>query len=143
MSTNSTLTPKQRRFAELYIEKGSASEAYRQVYDVEKMKPASVHRKAFELLRHPHIAARIDQLQSDHQRRHAVTVDTLTQDAREAIQLAIESGNPSAYISALTLIAKLHGLGVERREVKSKLELSADVVAELEHIAVRADGGLG
>ena len=137
------LTPKQCQFCHCYVECGNASEAYRRAYNTAEMKPESVHRKAFELLENPKVSARIEELQAEHRRRHAVTVDSLTADARDAIQLATETKSPSAYVQALTLIAKLHGLGVERREVTNKLELSAEVIAELEQIAVRADAGMG
>ena len=43
------LTIKQEKFCNLYIELGNASEAYRQSYNCEKMKPESVNNKAYEL----------------------------------------------------------------------------------------------
>lgn len=58
------LTPKQEAFCLAYIETGNASEAYRRSYDVSKMKPASINRKAKELMDNGRIAARISELQT-------------------------------------------------------------------------------
>lgn len=69
------LTPKQEAFALKYLETGNASEAYRQSYDAEKMKPESVHRKAFEVLENVKVAARINELKALQLKRHNVTVD--------------------------------------------------------------------
>ena len=57
-----TLTVKQEKFCQSYIETGNASEAYRQAYSASKMKPETVNRTAKELLDHPKITARINTL---------------------------------------------------------------------------------
>jgi len=57
------LTPKQEAFAVKYVETGSASEAYRLVYNTAKMKPTTVHVKAAELCAKGKIAVRIKELQ--------------------------------------------------------------------------------
>ena len=56
------LTPKQEKFCHVYMETGNASEAYRQSYNCEKMKPASVNRKAKELMDNVKISARLTEL---------------------------------------------------------------------------------
>lgn len=57
------LTIKQEKFCIKYVECGNASEAYRYAYDCSKMNPATVHRKAAELLNNGKITARIKELQ--------------------------------------------------------------------------------
>lgn len=116
----SQLTPKQEAFAQAYVETGNASEAYRSAYDASNMLPASVNRKAKECLDHVKISARIDILRQKHQERHNVTVDSLTEDAQSMLIIAQETGNVSGGVSALTLIAKLHGLLTEKRELTGK-----------------------
>ncbi|MGA7328446.1 MAG: terminase small subunit [Rhodomicrobium sp.] len=74
------LTPKQAKFCELYIETGSAAQAYRGAYNCEKMKPESVHRLAHELLKDVKIASRIEEFQARHAKRHDITVDKLTEE---------------------------------------------------------------
>ena len=56
------LTPKQEGFCLAYLETGNASEAYRRVYDAGRMKPKSIHRKAFGLLEQVKITARLKEL---------------------------------------------------------------------------------
>lgn len=114
MMTN--LTPKQERFAQLYIELGNASEAYRQSYDTSRMKPTTVNRKAKELLDNGKIAARIDELRAELQKRHAVTVDSISAELDEDRAFAREKSSPAAAVSATLGKAKLHGLLRDRHE---------------------------
>ena len=114
MTTN--LTPKQGRFAQLYIELGNASEAYRQSYDTARMKPTTVNRKAKELLDNGKIAARIEGLQAAARKRHEVTIDSLTKELDEARALAYKVKQPSAAVSATLGKAKLHGLLKDRHK---------------------------
>ncbi len=97
------MTPKQGAFCLVYIETGNASEAYRQAYSAGKMKPATINRKAKELLDNGKIAARIAELQKAHQQRHAVTVDSLTDELAEDRKLARENEQASAAIAATIL----------------------------------------
>lgn len=57
------LTPKQEAFVQAYLTTGNASEAYRQAYDAEGMKPETINRKAKELMDNGKIAARLSTLQ--------------------------------------------------------------------------------
>ena len=69
------LTPKQERFCQVYIETGNASEAYRQAYNAEKMRPDTVNNKAYGLLQKGGIRARLDELRAELKQRHVVTID--------------------------------------------------------------------
>lgn len=69
------LTPKQEKFAQLYVELGNASEAYRKAYSAKQMKPATVNRVAFELLQNPKIAARVKELGEKAARPHEITAE--------------------------------------------------------------------
>ena len=53
------LTPKQEAFINAYLETGNASEAYRRAYDAAGMLPATIRRKAAELLENGKITARL------------------------------------------------------------------------------------
>jgi len=118
------LTPKQDRFCQLYIETGNASEAYRQSYNACNMKPETINRKAKELLDNGKIRARVEGLQTEHQERHNINVDYLTAKLEAIYTLATERNNPSAAVSAILGIAKLHGLLL----VRGKFEHSGDFV---------------
>lgn len=74
------LTLKQEAFCLRYIETGNATEAYRLAYDAKGMKPASVSRKAFELLENVKITAYLAELKARQLKRHDVTVDRVLQE---------------------------------------------------------------
>ena len=104
------LTIKQEKFANLYIELGNASEAYRQSYNCEKMKPESVNIKAFELLNNGKITLRIDELRSELAERHDITKDTLITELEEARQIAKETAKAASMVSATMGKARILGL---------------------------------
>ena len=110
------LTPKQEKFCQVYIETGNASEAYRQAYNTEKMKPESVNSKGYQLLKQVQITARLDELRAEHKKRHEITVDTLVAELEEARKLAFETDKASAAVQATMGKAKLLGLVVEKQE---------------------------
>ena len=59
------MTPKQEQFARLYVETGNASEAYRQTYNADNMKPETVTNEAYKLLQDPDISAMVDNLKAE------------------------------------------------------------------------------
>ena len=59
------LTPKQEKFAQVYVETGNASEAYRQSYNAERMKPETIWVKASELLSCGNVSVRVGLLRSE------------------------------------------------------------------------------
>ena len=110
------LTPKQEAFCYGYVETGNASEAYRQAYNAEKMRPDTVNNKAYGLLQKGGIRARLDELRAEHKKRHEITVDTLVAELEEARKLAFETDKAAAAVSATMGKAKLLGLVVEKQE---------------------------
>ena len=110
------LTPKQEKFCYGYMETGNASEAYRQAYNAEKMRPDTVNNKAYGLLQKGGIRARLDELRAEHKKRHEITVDTLVAELEEARKLAFETDKAAAAVSATMGKAKLLGLVVEKQE---------------------------
>lgn len=73
------LTPKQEAFALAYVETGNASEAYRKVYNAQRMKPASINRKAKELLDHGKISARVAEVM-------AAAVSSVVMNRQQALE---------------------------------------------------------
>lgn len=61
----SRLTPKQETFVQIYLECGNASAAYRASYRTAAMKPATINRKAKELLDNGKITARIESIRAE------------------------------------------------------------------------------
>jgi phage terminase small subunit len=118
------LTVKQEKFCQFYVETGNASEAYRQAYDSENMSDKDVWNEAYDLKNHPGVSPRIKELMEQHAKRHEVTVDSLTLELEHARKLAHQIANPSAAVSATMGKAKIHGLIIEKSEVKADVELS-------------------
>ena len=129
MSTN--LTPKQEKFAQKYIELGSAAEAYRVAYDAENMKPVTIRRKAAELLEHGGVAAYVRALREMHLIRHQVTVDSITEELDESRKLATADKQHSAAINASLGKAKLHGLIEDKSVVTVRKPIAELTVDEL------------
>ena len=113
-----SLTIKQERFCMVYVETGNASEAYRQAYNAENMKEASINVNACKLLADAKITLRVKELKSGHTKRHELTIDDLVKQLEEARQVALGLENPqcSAAISATMGTAKLLGLVVDKNE---------------------------
>lgn len=136
------LTPKQEKFCQKYVELGNASEAYRQSYDAEKMKPESINRKAKELMDNVKIRARVKELQNRLVKKHEVTVDTLLGELEEARVSALTATTPQsgAAVSATMGKAKLTGLIIDKAEIKQTVEMLTDTQldAELQRAAEAA-----
>lgn len=107
-----SLTQKQEKFCQAYIETGNASEAYRTAYAADKMKPEAIHVKASELLSNGKVTVRVAELKADVRARHDVTVDSLIRELEEARQAALTAETPqsSAAVAATMGKAKLTGL---------------------------------
>lgn len=61
------LTAKQENFARAVVETGSLTVAYRQAFNAEKMKPETVHKRAYELSGKGEIKARVTELLAEKQ----------------------------------------------------------------------------
>ena len=86
------------------------------------MKDNSVHVSACKLLKNAKVTLRVQQLQERLQKRHDVTLDSLTRELDEDREGAREAGQYSAAISAVLGKAKLNGLIVD----KSKSDITTD-----------------
>ena len=146
------MTPKQEHFARLYVETGNASEAYRQAYNAENMKPETVTNEAYKLLQSPDISAMVDDLKAEARQRHRVTVDDLLHELEQARAAALAAPTPqsSAAVSATMGKAKMLGLLVDKAEIqvkpKSRIESIVDSLTEEEKqaildLALKTDGG--
>lgn len=81
------LTPKQEAFCLAYLKTGNASEAYRQAYNAENMKPESINVNASKLLSNTKVALRLAELN-----KSAVSDSVMTrQRALERLSLIAET----------------------------------------------------
>lgn len=138
------LTPKQQNFADLYMELGNASEAYRQAYNAEGYNVNSLKVKASTMLRHPKIEPYIRMMKDKLAKRTMITKEDLVnkllliandyednkeftnaggnEDMRKAEVLS-SLANSSSSIAALKQISKMLGFdAAEKHEVTVKSE---------------------
>jgi hypothetical protein len=104
------LTPKQERFCQVYIQTSNASEAYRSAYNAGGMKPATITKRASELLGNGDVAGRLAELRGAVATTHGVTVASLIAELEEARMIGKERGQASAMAAATMGKAKLAGL---------------------------------
>jgi phage terminase small subunit len=127
-----TLTPKQESFAQAVVVTGNQSEAYRMAYDVgENTKPETIWKRASELMADGAVSGRVAELKAQAAERLMVTLESLTAELDEARKIAKGVFNPAAMTGATMGKAKLHGLLVERQEVRSFTVTIAGDDAEL------------
>ena len=114
------MTPKQADFVRWYFELGNASEAYKRAYN-SHAKPNTLHRKANDLLKHPVIKKEVQTMQAQARERNQVTIDNVVDELEEARQIAKQSGNAAAMVSATLGKAKVLGLVVDKQETNTKI----------------------
>ena len=137
------LTPKQRKFAEEYVNTGNASEAYRRAYDVLETTSNDVIKvKASELLKNGNIAVTVKELQKKEAEDFQITrkevaegyfkmiksweylmdlaaKETLTKDQKAKFYLLKEMVKGSDYRGAYDSIAKMFGLNApDKQEIE-------------------------
>ncbi len=120
------VTEQQEKFAQAFVETGNASESYRRSYNAGKMAPATINRKASELLDNGAITARIAALRTKHAKRHNVTVDSLVAELEQIKQIALSAETPqsSAAVAAVMGKAKLTGLDKQLVELSGSLSVT-------------------
>ncbi|MEG1501948.1 MAG: terminase small subunit [Synergistaceae bacterium] len=105
-----SLTQKQEEFCIEYVQCGNASEAYRRVYSVSNMKSSTVNRKAKGLLDNGKIGARLQELREEPVREAKITLLGHLTDLERLRDLAVQTGNLPAAISAEVARGKASGL---------------------------------
>ncbi len=125
------MTPKQQRFAEEYVVDHNATQAaIRAGYS-----PKTAYSIGHENLKKPEIAAAIAAEQARLRRRNNVTIGSMTEEMRENRDLAVANGQAAAAQQASMGIAKLHGLLIDRAEVKTTNDMTlAQVRARIKEI---------
>ena len=112
------LTIKQEKFAQLVVELGDKSKAYRGAYDASRMKPESVHRKARELIENVKVAARIDELREELAQRSRCTLDSLLQELEETRVSALNRETPQCGAAVAATMGKAKLCGLDRQLVE-------------------------
>jgi len=113
-TTGHGLTAKQEAFCQAYVNgssKGNASAAYREAYDTDKMKSASIRAEACRLLDNLNITQRIDQLNADIVQQQRLQGVSLRQRVTDGLLTEAQMAeSPAARVRAWELIGKLQGV---------------------------------
>lgn len=108
----SKLTDKKERFAQLVVELGNQSDAYRGAYNTENMKTETIHKRSGELMADGAVRGRVDELRESAKQSHGITMESLLKELEEARTCALtaETVQSSAAVSATMSKAKLLGM---------------------------------
>lgn len=112
-----SLTQKQEAFCLAYMETGNATEAYRRAYDSGAMAPATINRKAKEVLDNGKIAARLEALRAPVVEAAGVTMEGHLKRLSELSKAAEAEGKYAAAVAAEIARGKASGLYVEKTEI--------------------------
>lgn len=127
-----TLTAKQEAFAQAVVSGMTQADAFRTAYNAGGMTDKTIREKASRLMANEHISARVESLrkplQAMAEAKLAYGLEQAMREAMEAYNVALEKGNGGAMVAAATLRAKLNGLLIDRKEVRTgTLEAATDV----------------
>lgn len=104
----SDLTPKQEKFAQLYVELGNASEAYRVAYN-SKAKAESVHVNASKVLSDARVSLRVKELREQLEEKSLwKRLDSIKTLASIADGTNVEA-KPSDRVNAVKALNTMHG----------------------------------
>lgn len=123
---SASMTPKQERFCLAYIETGNASEAYRRAYNAGSMKPATVNRKAAELLDNGKVTARLAELRLPAIVSAQMTLEGHLADLKAIRDKAVAGENYSAAVAAEVSRGKASGFYTEKLKLIDERELMSD-----------------
>lgn len=115
------LTPKQERFSQL-VAAGTMSQAdcYREAYDAGNMTDKQIHEEASKLASgNPKVAQRIEQIKAPAVRNSQITREDILLGLHRATELAEQTAQAGAMVSALRELGKLiDAYPAERKEVQ-------------------------
>lgn len=111
-----SLTVKQDKASQKFVECGDKSQAYRYAYNTKNMSDEAIHVEAHRLFENPKVSLRVEELLAEHRAKHEITMDYITDGLKEVIKKADEKEDITNSRNAYMDLAKLHGLIIEKRE---------------------------
>ncbi|MDR1378345.1 MAG: terminase small subunit [Synergistaceae bacterium] len=125
------MTPKQEGFVRAYIELGDAAKAYRAAYNAERMKPATIWKRASELMSNGEVTGRIEELRQAAAESAKLTLKNHLDMLAELRDNARNLEQMGAAVSAEVSRGKAAGLYATRQEVTGKeggpIEIKSDI----------------
>lgn len=115
-----TITVKQEKFCQVFVETGNASEAYRASYSTDNMKNETINEEASRLRNNRKIATRIEEIRKEHRLRHNITIDDLLDELEENRQVALTADTPQAGAAVSATMGKAKILGLDKQIIDLK-----------------------
>lgn len=125
------LTAKQEAFCQAIVSGLSQADAYRQAYNAANMKPATVQKRASELMANGVVAGRVKELRQPVVEKVQYDLQQAMAEAAEAFGMAKKRENGGAMVAAVQLRAKLNGLLVEKVKVDANVKGSVSYRANM------------
>ncbi len=131
------LTARQEKFAQGLSDGLTNSEAYRQAYSTEAMKPSTIHVEACKLAKNPKVSRRVNDLLTAKQAKRAEEHSMLTLKNSDRVWQNVwrlaEGANipPAVQQSALALAAKMAGMLTEQVKIENISSDSQSIEKEL------------
>ena len=111
-----TLTSKQEAFAQAIVSGKTQADAYRKAFSAEKMKDATIHKRASELMADGEVTGRVEALRAPVVAKLQYGLEEAMLEAADSFRVAKAKENGGAMVAAVQLRAKLNGLLVEKRQ---------------------------
>jgi len=113
------LTAKQEAFALAVVSGMSQADAYRATYSAGNMKPETVQESASRLMADRKVSARVAELRAPIIAKVQYGLEDAMREAAEAFEVSRAKENGGAMVAAATLRAKLNGMLIDRKEVRT------------------------
>jgi len=128
------LTDKQEKFAQLYVELGNGSEAYRQSHDTENMKAETIHNETYVLKNKKIVADRILSIRKELASQFLKTKEELMKDLIDILDMTkFSEKEKNTAIKAIEVLNKMNGFNdPEQVEVKQDINIGFGGMENLE-----------
>ena len=124
------MTVKQEKFCIEYIKSGNATEAYKKAFNAENMKPTTINKKAYELLKKPEIKEFIEKTRE--QTIDEAIIETKQRKIFLSNLIRDDKADISEKLKAIDLLNKMDGVYTQKVEHKGlnvqKIEIKRTVV---------------
>lgn len=142
--SKSDLTPKQEKFCQGVVKGLSQADAYRSAYNAKNMKPEVVQVKASELMANGKVKVRVAELRKPVVEKVQYGLEQAMREAEDALQVAKAKENGGAMVAAVQLRAKLNGLLVEKKEIRTGPldDASTETLLEMRRMAEQRTGSV-
>jgi transposase len=127
------MTPKQEHFAQCIADKMTQADAYRMAYGADKMKAATIHKRASELMLDGEITGRVKELQERLASKSLWTREMSVKALISAYEIARDTSNSGGMTGAIKEINAMHGYNAPQ-----KIDLNAELtLRRIERVVVK------